>query len=85
MFVAFELAPARLLSFPYFPLKALEGNMVARMPNYRAQLLHHLPKLEVLDTRAVVQGERQTASLSVRKEAPLQVGGIRCAFCEDSS
>jgi len=46
---------------------------VARMPNYRAQLVHYLPKLEVLDTRAVARGERQAASLTIRKEAPLQV------------
>lgn len=48
---------------------------MARMPNYRAQLVHYLPKLEVLDTRAVARGERQAATLTIRKEAPLQVSG----------
>ena len=58
---------------------------MARMPNYRAQLVHYLPKLEVLDTRAVARGERQAATLTIRKEAPLQVSWddsskITCSF-----
>ena len=46
---------------------------MSRMPNYRAQLVHHLPTLVTVDTQAVSCAERKEASATVKKEAPLQV------------
>ena len=77
-----------LASLPSLRALVLEGNPVARAPNYRAQLVHHLNALETLDKKTVVVtaasaatsvapsksigDERQAAAEAVSCEAPLQ-------------
>ncbi|KAL0036179.1 hypothetical protein WJX79_007230 [Trebouxia sp. C0005] len=50
---------------------SLEGNPIARLPNYRAHILAHLPWLHMLDGRAVGPDEPQQAMQSLRHQEVL--------------
>ena len=65
-----DLGP--LSKLPHLAVLILEGNPVTPMPNYRAQLVHTLHRLESLDKQRVAPFERKTAEPIVRKEAALQ-------------
>lgn len=65
-----DLAP--LAELPRLSVLMLEGNPVTQMPNYRAQLVHTLCRLESLDKQQVEPHERKATEPVVRKEAALQ-------------
>ncbi|DBA99529.1 TPA: hypothetical protein ACH3X3_012111 [Trebouxia sp. C0006] len=50
---------------------SLEGNPIARLPNYRAHIVAHLPGLQMLDGRAIGPDEPQQAVQALRHQEVL--------------